>query len=102
MTADEDLAQARTQLSCQQFDQSRLAGPVGSEQPGDARPQIERNVVDADDRAIPLRNVAELGQRHSVRLRKFRRATVHRTISTARTRRTMTIRHTTQTAARTA
>ena len=72
-----DRALARPQLAGRQLQQRRLAGAVGPEQTGHAGADRERQLVDADDVAVPLRNFVEGNdRRHFSRssdlIRKFR------------------------------
>src|SRR5690242_6775318 len=54
---------AGMELPRRQLQKRRLAGAVGTEQPGDARRNPERNVVDADDVTVPLRYGTEVDNR---------------------------------------
>ena len=54
-----DRALARPQLAGRQLQQRRLAGAVRPKQPGHAGADFDRELVDADDVAVPLRNVVE-------------------------------------------
>ena len=68
---------AGAKLAGRQLQQRRLAGAVGAEQPGDAGADFERQLVDADDVAVPLGNFVEVDDgRHFSRssdlIEKFR------------------------------
>ena len=56
--APQDLhsAQIRPQMSGDEAHERTLAGAVGADQAGDARPQLQRHLVDADHGAVPLRD----------------------------------------------
>ena len=74
-----DVAFARFELPGDQLHERRFAGAVGAEQPGDAGGHGQRDVVQADDLAVPLRQM---------RCRDDRRAGLaHAITSTPRTRR---------------
>jgi hypothetical protein len=49
-------------LAGEQLDEGGLAGAVGAEQAGDAGLQRDRDVVDADDGAIPFGGVVEFSE----------------------------------------
>ena len=63
MVADPHFSLAGAQLAAGQFHQRRLAGAVGAEQAGDARPDAATDVVDADHRSVELRHMVE-GEKH--------------------------------------
>ena len=70
---------ARLQLTGDQLHERRLAGAVRAEQAGDARRHVDADVVQADDLAVPLRDVLGGDDRRA-----------HVTTSTPRTRRSST------------
>ena len=74
-----DRALARPELAGDELHERALAGAVGPEQPGDAGRHVHRDVVQADDLAVPLRQVVGGEDRRA-----------HATISTPRTRRSRT------------
>ena len=58
-----DRSLARPKLAGGQLQQRRLAGAVGAEQARDAGRDAQRQLVQADDVAVPLGNAVELDDR---------------------------------------
>ncbi len=63
MAQHPDLALAGPELTGRQLQERALPRPVGPEQAGHARGQLERQVVQADHVPVPLRYRAELDRR---------------------------------------
>src|SRR5690606_21779328 len=63
LAVDEDLALAGAEHAGDEVHERALARPVGPEQARDAGAQRGGHAVDADDLAVPARDVAELDQR---------------------------------------
>src|ERR1700722_13003726 len=61
------LALARKELSRCQLKQRRFTGAIGTEQTRDARGNVERELVDTDDVAVPLGNLVEFHDRFYLR-----------------------------------
>ena len=83
LAEDLDVPLARLELTGDQLHERRLAGAVGAEEPGDAGRHGDGDVVQADDLAVPLRDVLGGDDRR------------HVTTSTPRTRRSSTEMETT-------
>src|SRR5262249_22756520 len=63
LAQDAHFALARPKLPCRQLEERALARAVGSEQSGNARGDSQRQLVQADDVAIPLGDAAEVDDR---------------------------------------
>ena len=67
VAVDTHLAQIGSQMPGRQAQQRALARSISPDQAGDPRAQLQRDLIDADDRPVPLRHAVEQKDRRRAR-----------------------------------